>query len=896
MIPDQLQKEEFRFIKIRKQQKRPFEKSWQKDNNYQHDNKLIQSHIKLGGNYGVLTGKGNLIVIDFDIKKYQDKMIPLLPKTFSVKTGSGLLHYYYIIDDPKSFKIFDEEKNTILDFQGIGKQVVGAGSKHPNGTYYKVFNDLPINTITLKECEQIFTKTTPEQEKKREEKENTPKNDNLSINNELDKYNISDYDLSIKSGTNMECPFCNEKKGFSVSDDKKLYNCFGCDEKGNLTQYVAKKENITTKEAYKKLLKHFNIKKDYEKGKEEIKLPGEGKLISEFAHEIGIIASKQKDIFIKIDSNKVVKIDSLKQEEEKERIGFKDVKPSQLISYIEKHAIPGIYKNVSKKGEAAEYIFVKKSFSKGVSEISLESEQFRDKLPIIKTIYTVPIPILKDGILTFPKKGYDKRFNSWLDYNSPSIEEDINFEEAKKIILNLYSEFCFKEEKDKTHAIAGLITPFLRGLYPDYYSRTPLFLYEANRERSGKDYCAGITGIVYEDDAKEEPAISTEDNKKTASGEELRKKLLSSLRQGRKRLHFANNKGYVSNAILEGFITAKRWSDRLLGKNEEAEFGNDLELSMSANVGLGYTSDLLYRMRKITLFLDIEDPNKRKFEKPDLHGYVRENRSKILGSIYSLIKNWIEKNKPNGNTAFSSFPEWAKICGGVMVNAGFGDPCLQEKAPIIGGDTTTHDFKTLFNIMYEKYSDKFISKQELMIVVNDIKEDYEIFTNIDILERKGKIVFGKLLTKMYGRIFDNIKLIADITSNRSARHRLKFTKNGNVGNVGIENQPVLYNEENKKIPHTKDIENITNITNITTSNKKRILSSKTLNNFFYNKEKKGINTLDFDLFIEELKAEFEFIQYETYLNKFKKNGEISIIGNKIHLFSNFVFDNRVGDL
>jgi hypothetical protein len=55
-------------------------------------------------------------------------------------------------------------------------------------------------------------------------------------------------------------------------------------------------------------------------------------------------------------------------------------------------------------------------------------------------------------------------------------------------IFRRYKEFCFKDEQDKINAIAGLLTPYLRGLFKNFNTRTPLFFYMANRERAGKDY------------------------------------------------------------------------------------------------------------------------------------------------------------------------------------------------------------------------------------------------------------------------------------------------------------------------------------------------------------------------------------------------------------------------
>ena len=59
----------------------------------------LQNHILNGGNVGICTGYGNLIVIDFDDEAYQNLKEKLLPKTFTIRTaGKGLKHFYYLLN------------------------------------------------------------------------------------------------------------------------------------------------------------------------------------------------------------------------------------------------------------------------------------------------------------------------------------------------------------------------------------------------------------------------------------------------------------------------------------------------------------------------------------------------------------------------------------------------------------------------------------------------------------------------------------------------------------------------------------------------------------------------------------------------------------------------------
>lgn len=165
-IPNQLRRKEFRFIKIKPGTKIPYEPEWQTKNNYTHE-----EADKLGEqSYGVVTGYGNLIVVDFDDAKLQEELLPKLRETFTVKSGGrGLYHLYYISDkEPKSrgFKG--------ADLKGIGGQVIGAGSKirREDGSIgeYEVVTDIGISSVPYDDLISLFTPEKKE-EVKQEQKD-----------------------------------------------------------------------------------------------------------------------------------------------------------------------------------------------------------------------------------------------------------------------------------------------------------------------------------------------------------------------------------------------------------------------------------------------------------------------------------------------------------------------------------------------------------------------------------------------------------------------------------------------------------------------------------------------------------------------------------------------------
>lgn len=160
MIPPQLLNEKFRFVLLQPNGKIPIEKEWQKKNNYSCEDIRLKNHIKNGGNYGILTGIGNLIVLDFDTKEAWEEWKDKLPKTFTTKTATkGLPHLYYFCETEANFPVKTKEGKTLLDVKGIGGQVVAPGSQI-NEKKYEIYKDMEINWLPTEKLEELKKQRT----------------------------------------------------------------------------------------------------------------------------------------------------------------------------------------------------------------------------------------------------------------------------------------------------------------------------------------------------------------------------------------------------------------------------------------------------------------------------------------------------------------------------------------------------------------------------------------------------------------------------------------------------------------------------------------------------------------------------------------------------------------
>lgn len=158
-IPRQLQNPNLRFYLAgsgQKWGKIAIEPSWNSTCNYSFFDERLLNHPK---NYGVCTGFGNLIVLDFDDAQYHESCKGKLPPTFTVRTANKQLpHMYYYLEGDmikKESVTCKTTGKTLLDIQASKVGVIGPGSTI-NRRFYEVINDRPIATIKLSLLQSIF--------------------------------------------------------------------------------------------------------------------------------------------------------------------------------------------------------------------------------------------------------------------------------------------------------------------------------------------------------------------------------------------------------------------------------------------------------------------------------------------------------------------------------------------------------------------------------------------------------------------------------------------------------------------------------------------------------------------------------------------------------------------
>lgn len=246
--------------------KNPAQKGWQKKTIKANNLELIK-HLEQKFNYGVSCGDKSiitkdgetyfLIVIDFDKKEIQDQLINKFPETFTTTSGSSkdCVHLWFASDNDKSFKILDEKRETLIDVQGTGKQIIAPGSKHQSGSTYKILKDIDFAFVPYSEIEALLKPLDKSPKKPiKPKKEYSPKGmsgdiiqdiyNSVSMEQVLTEIGID----TSKNPTNCFLHSSNGGKCFLVNEE--TCKCYHCDGSWNKFSLIREAKNLTDKETF----------------------------------------------------------------------------------------------------------------------------------------------------------------------------------------------------------------------------------------------------------------------------------------------------------------------------------------------------------------------------------------------------------------------------------------------------------------------------------------------------------------------------------------------------------------------------------------------------------------------------------------------------------------------
>lgn len=248
-----------------------------------------------------------------------------------------------------------------------------------------------------------------------------------------------------------------------------------------------------------------------------------------------------------------------------------------------------------------------------------------------------------------------------LDIPDHPTQDDIV---ASRSLLtdDLLVDFPLKEQCDRAHAIAGLLTPIIRSLVPI----APICVFDGLTSRVGKGLLLECFVRIL---AGHPPNLT---NLPKGDEQELRKLLTSMLLAGQTLIIF-DEAHVLESEVLCQMITAQIWSDRLLGGNQQARLKN-VASTFTAGNKVKRNADIANRAYSVRLHTTEPNPQNRSGWKHDpLPDWVMENRAELLRACLILVRAWFDQNRPEPidvPTVLGGFEKWRSVVGGILEVAG----------------------------------------------------------------------------------------------------------------------------------------------------------------------------------------------------------------------------------
>jgi hypothetical protein len=230
--------------------------------------------------------------------------------------------------------------------------------------------------------------------------------------------------------------------------------------------------------------------------------------------------------------------------------------------------------------------------------------------------------------------------------------------EAVRLLRSLVAEFSWVGEHDEANYLGLMLTPLLRLLCPSPYKLGAIM---AHQSGSGKSLLAEVLRLVH-------GGVFRSSIPKDEA--EMRKAITSILyRTTAPVVQFDNVAGKLKSPILDGLLTSRNYSDRILGSSDEVDMVNDRLWCLTGN-NLRISGDLARRTLWVSIDPKVPAPQNRTGFALDLPTYVAEKRGEILRALLILIVAWRNSGLSIELRSSDSYAKWSATVRGILDYAG----------------------------------------------------------------------------------------------------------------------------------------------------------------------------------------------------------------------------------
>ena len=281
----------------------------------------------------------------------------------------------------------------------------------------------------------------------------------------------------------------------------------------------------------------------------------------------------------------------------------------------------------------------------------------------------VEAPIMRPDGTIFDTRGYDPKTRLYyrpgegLDVGAiPATPTAADTKAAIGLLDEAVGEFPYEDEASAANTLALMLTPLVRQAVN---GPVPLALIDKPQAGTGGSLLAETIAIVSSGRTAEMLGAPRDE-------EEWRKQITAKLAAGTTMITVDNVEGALYAPSLARALTARTWTDRVLGRSETVTVSQRATWIATGN-NIQLRGDLPRRCYWIRLDAQESRPWQREnFKHPDLLSWVTKNRGHLVHALLTLARAWFAADKPKAPDLprLGSFEVWAETVGGMVAFAG----------------------------------------------------------------------------------------------------------------------------------------------------------------------------------------------------------------------------------
>ena len=284
----------------------------------------------------------------------------------------------------------------------------------------------------------------------------------------------------------------------------------------------------------------------------------------------------------------------------------------------------------------------------------------------------VEAPIMRPDGTIFDTPGYDPETRLYYRPGKgfevgqiPTTPTQTDTQAAIRLLDEAVGEFPYEDGASAANVLALMLTPLVRQAVS---GPVPLALIDKPQAGTGGSLLAETIAVIGSGRTAEMLGAPRDE-------EEWRKQITAKLAAGATMITVDNVEGSLYAPSLARALTARTWTDRVLGRSETVTVSQRATWIATGN-NIQLRGDLPRRCIWIRLDARESRPWQREnFRHPDLLGWVTKNRSRLVHALLTLARAWFAAGRPKAPNLprLGSFEGWSETVGGMVAFAGIPD-------------------------------------------------------------------------------------------------------------------------------------------------------------------------------------------------------------------------------